>query len=233
MAFDPWGRPWIAYFFGVTSTCNNDPTTECSLGVATYVGSGGTGCTGTSEWTCFLVDNPTGSTDIGQYPSLAIAKNGTVWISYYDGGNTALKVASYVPGTAASGSCAADWLCETVDNTGTSTGQATSIAIDANNTPWVSFYDTTNTNLRVATRSKDFGVTCTDTDWSCGVVDSGSGNTGTSSAISISPANVPWVSYADVDEGVGLKVANLVNGSGCGGSGSPEWTCEAVETGIT
>ena len=97
-----------------------------------------TDCTGTATIT--TVDS-TG--DVGEYTSIATGDNGLPVISYNDSTNTALKVAA----------------CTTTDCTGTATitvvdstgnvGGYTSIAIGANGLPVISYYDATNTALKV------------------------------------------------------------------------------------
>src|SRR6185295_16249880 len=115
---DQSGKPWVSYYEGPSTSCNDSPTTECSLKVATYVGSGGIGCS-SSAWSCQVVDNPATTSDLGTYSSIAInPATGYPAVSYYDITTTQLKVAQFIPGTAASGTCSANWLCEAVDNTG-------------------------------------------------------------------------------------------------------------------
>jgi len=96
-----------------------------------------TDCTGTPTIT--TVDSIGGA---GRYSSIAIGDNGYPVISYYDVTNEALKVAA----------------CTTTDCTGTPTimtvdsdgnvGSYTSIAIDDNGTPIISYLDSANNDLK-------------------------------------------------------------------------------------
>jgi len=182
---------------------------------------GGTICdsiSGDANWSCEIVDN-TGSDAVGERTSVAVDGNDVIWVSYYDGGTeTALKVASRNGG--GSGSCTdTDWNCETVDNTGTDTGSYTSIAIAPNGIPWVSYYDTTNTGLRVAHREgSGFGSACTDADWRCGAVDS-TGSVGSHSSIAFAPDGNAWISYYDDDATLTNRALKYTRHTGSGGSG--------------
>jgi len=161
IAFDAAGNPWIGAYGG--------PFTAF-VRVIHYVGNGAGDCAFDADWVCETID--TGSSiGFGTSAALAFDASGTPWLSYHDADATALKVAHYV---GSGGSCANDtaWECETVDNTGSNTGDDTSIVIDGLGNPWVSYYDEGNGDLRVATRGGGYGSTCTDSDWTCGAVDS-------------------------------------------------------------
>ncbi|MDP3723287.1 MAG: hypothetical protein Q8R91_07315 [Candidatus Omnitrophota bacterium] len=100
LAFDPSGKAWVSYQDNATS----------ALKLARYVGSGGTGCTGTTAWTCTTVDDP--ANVVGEYSSLVFDAAGNAWVSYQDATATTLKVArisrggeiQISPGLAAAGS---------------------------------------------------------------------------------------------------------------------------------
>ncbi|OHA46259.1 MAG: hypothetical protein A2828_00790 [Candidatus Terrybacteria bacterium RIFCSPHIGHO2_01_FULL_43_35] len=92
IAFDPSGNAWVSYYEFPSTSCNDSPSTECSLHIAKYVGSGGTGCT-SSAWTCEIIDNPTGTGDVGRFTSIDFDHSGNTWVSYQDRGAFALKVA--------------------------------------------------------------------------------------------------------------------------------------------
>lgn len=81
ITFSPDGRAWAAY--------RSD--TQTSLLIARYVGTNGTGCGGSTAWTCTTVDN-TGSS--GSFASLAFDHSGVPWIAYarYTG-TTSWKIA--------------------------------------------------------------------------------------------------------------------------------------------
>ncbi len=215
------GTQWVSFY----------DTTNTSLRVAMSVGSGGNCNSG--AWQCYTVDDQVGD-DTGKFSSIAIDTTGKPWISYYDDTLDQLMVAQFV-GTSGSGCIASTaWTCEAVDNSGTNTGSYTSIALDNNNIPWVSFYDTTNTSLRLATRGGGFGATGSGcgTNWTCGVVDNDTDDTGQFSSLAFSPSNNPYISYYDVT-GSQLMVAQFVGGTAggsCGlGGGSTAFLCEPVD----
>ncbi len=213
IAFDYDGTPWISYY----------DSTNTSMKVARYVGSGGTGCASTA-WTCTTVDNVAAS---GQYTSLAFSPNGNAWVSYYDATNTALLVAQYVGGTSGSGCTATDWSCTTVDNTGTSMGQYTSIGFDGNGNAWVSYQNVTSQQLRVAQNVGAGGSGCTTTSWTCTTIDTTTG-AGQGTSISFDSSGNPWISYYDASANTALNVAQYVGSSGsC--SGSAAWSCTQVD----
>jgi hypothetical protein len=133
MGVGPDGSPVIAYY----------DVTLGGLGFA--IGSVKTD--GTVSWRHERVDGFPDSTgmdtgDVGQFTSLQVARDGTIWVSYY-GGN-ALRVAHRVNG---------EWTWEVADSgTGMApnTGQWTSLALDGNDSPVVAEYDVFNRALRVA-----------------------------------------------------------------------------------
>jgi hypothetical protein len=92
IAFGGDGSTWIAYY-GATTT---------DAYVARYVGAGsGSGCGsgGSSAWACSTLD---ASGDVGAFwIGIATDPNGMPWVSYFDRGNGALKVAALQgsPGT--------------------------------------------------------------------------------------------------------------------------------------
>jgi len=78
------------------------------------------------------------------------------------------------------------WVKEYVDQPG-DVGSHTSIAFDpGNGTPWISYYDDTNTALKVAHRVSSGGNCGLSNDWYCSTVDS-SGNVGMYSSIDVHP----------------------------------------------
>jgi hypothetical protein len=86
------------------------------------------------------------SGDVGQFCSMKVAPDGTVWISYY--GATQLRIAHRVAGA---------WTHETVDagdGMKPDVGKYTSLQLDADNNPVIAYYDVANKVLKVA-RLKD------------------------------------------------------------------------------
>jgi hypothetical protein len=145
IAFDPAGNPWISH----RDIANDD------LRIARYVGSGGTGCA-SSAWTdCGVVDS-TG--DVGQNLSMVFGPGGNALISYYDVTEANLKLATYV---GSGGNCddtggSDAWQCAAIDATN-DVGDNSSLAVDSSGSLWISYYDTTNTNTKIAKLSNRMG----------------------------------------------------------------------------
>jgi hypothetical protein len=184
---------WITYY-DISST---------SMKTAHYVGSGGSGCA-SSAWTCVTVDNATAS---GVDSSTAVDASGNPWISYYQSGsNFDLKVAHYVGSGGSGCSIGSTWDCDSVDVSG-DTGNGNSIAIDSAGNPWVSYYDSSNSKLRVARYVTSSGSGCNDSAWTC--VDVNNIN-GQFSSIAFDDTGSPWVSYANYNgTNMDLQVAKL------------------------
>jgi hypothetical protein len=135
--------------------------------------------------------------DVGWYSSIAIGTDGLPVISYYDSTNGNLKVAkcgdsSCMPGLAT---------LNTVDSGG-DVGEYTSITIGSDGFPVISYFDYTNSNLKVA---KCGDRSCTPASAILKTVDSG-GSTGGYTSINIGTDGLPIISYFDAADG-SLKVA--------------------------
>ncbi|HPQ05456.1 MAG TPA: hypothetical protein PKZ88_08340, partial [Methanothermobacter sp.] len=83
------------------------------------------------------------------------------------------------------GSASATWNITTVDTTN-NTGQYTSIALDTNNYPHISYYESTNGNLKYARWNG--------TAWEITTVDS-TGDVGLYTSIALDTNNYPHISY--------------------------------------
>jgi hypothetical protein len=214
IAIDSSGNAWVSY----------QDITANTMKVAHYVGSGGSGCTGSpsnpTDWSCTAVDDPANS--VGEYTSIAIDSNNNAWVSYRDNSASALKVAHYV---GSGGSCTdTAWSCTTVDQV-TSVGQYSSIAIDSSGNAWVSYQDTTASSVKVAHYVGSAG-SCSDTAWSCTTVDDTANTVGVYTSIAFDPSGNAWLSYQDTTASA-LKVAHYV-GSG-GSCTDTAWSCTAVD----
>ncbi|MBL6634670.1 MAG: hypothetical protein ISP35_00565 [Ilumatobacteraceae bacterium] len=148
-------------------------------------------CTGTPTIT--TID----STDnVGYDTSIAIGDNGYPVISYRDATNTALKVAACT-----ATDCSGTPTITTIDSDG-AVGYYTSIAIGDNGYPVISYYDSTNTALKVAACA-NAGCTGTPT---VTTVDSDGDVVGLFTSIAIGDNGYPVISYWDVTN-IALKVA--------------------------
>jgi hypothetical protein len=191
LAIDQSGNPWISYQDHVAT----------NLKVATYVGSSGS-CTSTA-WSCATADSTTGVS----YTSIAFDPSGKAWISYRVSGS-GLKVANYVGG---SGSCSnTNWSCTLVDTSAVGDGLYSWIAFDPTGNAWISYQDSTNLTLKVATYV-GVGGNCTSAAWNCSVVDSTVVSQGRETSIAFDPSGNAWVSYDDTTN-TRLKVARIKRG---------------------
>jgi len=147
--------------------------------------------------------------DVGRYCSIALNSAGNPAISYYDATNTSLKCARRI--SAFGGHI---WMRENVDNSPTTNvGQYSSIAIDpSNNKIHISYYDSTNTNLKYALWNGD--------NWTIENVDKSPDDVGMYSSIALNPHGVPYISYYDSTNG-DLKYAYKVLGT---------WLTETVDS---
>lgn len=141
LAFDSGTSAWLTY--------NNASGQQI---VAHFVGSSGTGCSGSAAWTCGIVDTNVPTTG-GITPGLAIDSQGRPWVSYKDQTNSKRKVARYLgtaTGNCGSGNWASMFSCEDVSPTTGTYGSNSGIAFDGSGTPWVSNYRSDNLDLSVS-----------------------------------------------------------------------------------
>jgi hypothetical protein len=123
--------------------------------------------------------------DVGKFSSIAIATDGTPIISYYDQTNADLKVTKC--GNAA---CSTGNTTTTIDSTG-DVGQYSSIAIGSDGYAVISYYDATNTDLKVA---KCTNATCSTSSIS---TFSSANNIGAGTSIAIGWDGNPIIAYYD------------------------------------
>ena len=143
------------------------------------------GCTTASNWITTSVET-TGV--VGYYTSIAIDSTDAVHISYFDNTNDDLKYATCSSGC----TTASNWDDVSVDITG-HVGRYTSISIDSNDNAHISYYDTTNSDLKYATCSS--GCT-TASNWDKVSVDT-SGSVGYYTSIAIDSSDTIHISYFD------------------------------------
>lgn len=137
---------------------------------------------------------------VGEYSSITIGRDGNPVISYYDRSNGDLKLAFCVEPT-----CSLGHSHTVVDATG-DVGQWTSITTNEEGYAFISYYDATNGNLKVASCN---ALICHNGNSTIWTVDSG-GDVGKYSSVVRSPQGDAYISYYDATNG-NLKVARCLN----------------------
>jgi hypothetical protein len=139
--------------------------------------------TGDISWQLYNIDTPG---IVGRFTSLAVDNSGNRHISYYDSTNDNLK---YAYGPAGTGDIS--WQLYKVDTPGNVGENRTAIALDNSGNRHISYYDTTNVDLKYA-----FGPAGTgDISWQLYNVDT-SGNVGFITSIAINPnTQKPSITY--------------------------------------
>ena len=171
------------------------------------------GCTSASNWDDVSVDT-TGN--VGYHNSIAIDSNDGVHISYYDYTNDDLKYATCSSGCTS----ASNWDDVSVDTTAY-VGYYTSIAIDSNDGIHISYFDSSNFDLKYATCSSG----CTSaSNWDDVSVDT-AGNVGAYTSIAIDSNDGVHISYRDSTND-DLKYATC--SSGC--TSASNWDDVSVDT---
>ncbi|MDZ4231882.1 MAG: hypothetical protein U1C72_01365, partial [Candidatus Pacearchaeota archaeon] len=138
------------------------------------------------------------------------------------------KVKELQAAITAAGNCTdTNYDCTTVDSTG-DVGDYTSIAIDQKGNPWVSYWDFTNSSLKVASYVGQ-GGNCFSGAWNCETIETGTPNPGVGqyTSIAFAPDGKAWISYLYSDT-TDLRVATYV-GSGGNCDLSTAWNCTAVD----
>ncbi len=160
-----------------------------------------------------------GLDSVTDYPTLTIAA---------DTDYKANKVAE-PQGTACNGSV---WTCTTIEGTN-AVGEYSSLAFSPDGVPYISFYDTTNDDLRFA-KYVGSGGNCDASGgsdaWTCTTLDDTVTDVGQYTSIAFNPiTGYPSISYYAVTGG-NLRVAEYVGSGGTGcKTGVTDWTCTAVE----
>lgn len=212
IAIDDRGVAWVSFRLGAAP---ND------LRVARFVGTGGS-CTGSAEWDCASVHT---ASDSGTGTSIAIDPHGNPWVSFRYVTGSDLYVARFV-GAGGTGCAVASWTCEAID-TAVDGGSATSLAFDPSGTPWISYRDIANTDLKVARYVGAGGTTCANSAWDCQTVHDRE-DAGNNSSLAFDASDLPWIAFRE-EAGDDLELARYVGegGSGCK-SGVTAWTCSEV-----
>ncbi len=149
---------------------------------------------------------PDRTDNVGLHTSLELDSNGNPVVSYYDGTNGNLKLLHCV-----SPSCKSRGNSITSPDSAGDVGRDTSLELDSNGYPVVSYYDNTNLNLKVM-HCND--ANCSGGDESIESPDTG-GNVGQYTSLELDSSGYPVVSYYD-NSNFDLKVlhCNDVNCSG-------------------
>jgi predicted regulator of Ras-like GTPase activity (Roadblock/LC7/MglB family) len=145
--------------------------------------------------------------NVGQYTSIAIGADALPVIAYWDATNTNLKVAKCVDAA-----CTGTSTLSTVDSSGV-VGLYPSIAIGADGLPVIAYYDSTNSNLKVA---KCATAACSGGTSALSTVDS-AGTVGEYTSIAIGVDGLPVIAYRD-GSNTNLKVAKCANAACAGGT---------------
>ena len=206
------GDPLISY--------HSDSSADLMLAVCDLSASANGNCNQTADWSTTTVDS---EGTVGDYTSIAVDPNGDPVISYRDLTNTDLKFAICDLSASANGNCdqASDWSTVTVDWDG-SVGVYSSIAVDYDGDPMVSYHDATNQDLKFATcdLSASANGNCDQAaDWSSETVDS-EGQLGRLSSIAANAVGDPIITYPDDTNG-DLKFATTSLGD-ADGDGYPD-----------
>ncbi len=195
----------------------------------------------TYSWHINDVDAPSISGNIaGRFSSLKFDTSGVPYIAYqyYDQGvlyspfpHTHINVAHRVT---TGGNCgtSSKWQCDNVTSTSDSV-EYLSLDIDANNTPYIAYYDTTNKDLKLATWT-GLGGDCGmgDNGWGCKVIDGSANDVGKYASLyapkSTNPADILRIAYYDATAKI-LKVAHPISaGDGNCGLGNT-WQCDVID----
>ena len=156
---------------------------------------------GDASCTSYASTNVDSTADSGKYSSITSGVNGFPVISYYQGTAMDLKVAQCTDA-----SCSSSTTINTVDSTG-DVGENSSVTIGVDGFPVVSYYDTTNKDLKVAK--------CTDAACSAttkNTIDS-VGDVGQYNSITIGLDGLPVIAYYDNSSNKDLKVAKCGDAS--------------------
>ena len=216
-AFDPSGNPWVSY----------QNSTDGSLEVARYVGSGGSGCT-SSAWTCTVVNDVANT--LGLYTSMVMDSSGNPWVSYQNSTNGSLEVARYDGDAVASGCTSSAWTCTVVNDVADVLGEYSSIAMDSSNNSWIGYRNFTDGSIEVARYVGSGGSGCTSSAWTCTVVNDVADVLGTDLYMNMGSSNNPTISYYNFTDG-SIEVAQYVGSGGSSCSIGATWNCTVVKTG--
>jgi hypothetical protein len=228
----------VGYWTSITADASGDPMIsylDAAIGLKFAIcnrsSSTNGNCDQASDWRNLIVDS---AGKVGEYTSIAVDGNGDPMISYRDATNADLKFATCDRFASTNGNCdqASDWKKLIVDSAG-DVGEYTSIAVDGDGDPMISYRGGTNADLKFATcnRSASTNGSCDQTsDWREVTVDS-AGDVGWSTSVAVDGNGDPMISYHE-DTGWDLKFAmcdlsESANGN-CDRTG--DWSTETVDS---
>lgn len=139
----------------------------------------------------FVLSTVDSTGDVGLYTSIEVAASGSTKISYHDATNGDLKYASCTAGCT---TATPTWNLVVVDAPGT-TGLHTSVALDRDGAPQISYFDASNGDLRRAACTS----ACGDAEspvWALETLDA-PGVVGEYASLALTPGARPRVSYFD------------------------------------
>ncbi len=201
---------------------------EVSLNYAYYVGNGSGNCRLNTNWVCEVVEkNPLQR--YGKYASLGFNASGQAMIGYRDENDAAVKYAIRDGGNSGCTGGDTDWSCEGVLTTG-NVGYNVALAVDGNNKAGIAHKEEASDDLLYAYRVGGGGGSgCSDSDWTCVVVDTAN-NSGDGIDLAFDSSNKAGISYLDITSQT-LRYAFNVGSDGTGCTGSTNagtWYCETV-----
>jgi len=154
-----WTKVWVGgntFYTSIAVDANGDPVIssydwvndQLNFAICDLSASTNGNCDQPGDWTTVTVD---AEGDVGWWTSIAVDANGDPVISYRDGTNRDLKFAICDLSASTNGNCdqPGDWSKVTVDAAGY-VGYHSSMAVDANGDPMISYYDGTNGDLKFA-----------------------------------------------------------------------------------
>ena len=194
---------------------------------------------GGCSWTISTVDSSADASDeLGRYTSIKYDSNGTAHISYHVISDSIdptrmemVKYASYIGG--GDGNCGDDnnWMCQVIAEAfNMSIGKYTSLDLDWENKPYISFYDGTYGNLWYAYYVGSGGDCGSGGDWECRFIDDNdSADVGMYSSLHAPQNEDDYLRVAYYNSTAGtLMYAYDISGTGdCGEN--LEWLCTPVD----
>ena len=150
------------------------------------------------------IESPDTAGDVGLYTSLALDFNGFPVVSYFDSGQSDLKILHCNDPNCAGG----DEAIESPD-TADQVGWFTSLALDSDGFPVVSYFDSSNGDLKL--------LHCNDPNCAGGdesITSPDTGNIALGTSLALDSQGYPVVSYRDFDTGMKILHCNDANCSG-------------------